>query len=43
MSMTNINIRTDSEIKSQAQDIFNSLGLDMTTMMCQLKHCKNTG
>lgn len=31
MSMTNINIRTDSEIKSKAQDIFTSLGLDMTT------------
>ena len=28
---TNINIRTDSEIKSKAQDIFASLGLDMTT------------
>jgi DNA-damage-inducible protein J len=29
--MTNINIRTDSEIKSQAQQIFEALGLDMTT------------
>lgn len=29
--MTNINIRADSEIKSKAQDIFASLGLDMTT------------
>ena len=29
--MTNINIRTDSEIKGKAQDIFASLGLDMTT------------
>ena len=31
MPMTNINIRADSEIKSKAQEIFNSLGLDMTT------------
>jgi DNA-damage-inducible protein J len=31
MSVTNINIRTDSEIKSQAQQIFATLGLDMTT------------
>jgi DNA-damage-inducible protein J len=31
MSTTNINIRTDSEIKSQAQQIFETLGLDMTT------------
>ena len=31
MPMTNINIRTDSEIKSKAQEIFSSLGLDMST------------
>ena len=31
MPMTNINIRADSEIKSKAQEIFNSLGLDMST------------
>jgi len=31
MPTTHINIRTDSEIKSKAQDIFASLGLDMTT------------
>jgi DNA-damage-inducible protein J len=31
MSTTNINIRVDSNIKQQAQDIFNSLGLDMST------------
>ncbi len=31
MATTNINIRTDSEIKAQAQAIFASLGLDMTT------------
>jgi DNA-damage-inducible protein J len=29
--MTNINIRTESEIKSQAQILFAKLGLDMTT------------
>jgi DNA-damage-inducible protein J len=31
VSTTNINIRTDSDIKSQAQQIFETLGLDMTT------------
>ena len=31
MSMTNINIRTDNETKAEAQQIFASLGLDMTT------------
>jgi DNA-damage-inducible protein J len=31
MSTTNINIRVDADIKQQAQDIFNSLGLDMST------------
>ena len=31
MPMTNINIRTDSEIKAKAQEIFFSLGLDMST------------
>ncbi|MCL1917224.1 MAG: type II toxin-antitoxin system RelB/DinJ family antitoxin [Peptococcaceae bacterium] len=31
MSITNINIRTDSEIKTRAQEIFAMLGLDMTT------------
>ena len=31
MSTTNINIRVDSEIKSQAQEVFTSLGMDMTT------------
>lgn len=29
--MTNINIRVDSELKEQAQSLFNFLGLDMTT------------
>ena len=31
MSATNINIRTDSETKARAQQIFSALGLDMTT------------
>ena len=31
MAATNINIRTDSEIKTQAQDVLAKLGLDMTT------------
>ena len=31
MSATNINIRTDNEIKTQAQSVLASLGLDLTT------------
>ena len=31
MSVTNININIDSEVKSQAQDVFASVGLDLTT------------
>ena len=31
MSVTNINIRVDSGVKGEAQDVFSSLGLDMTT------------
>ena len=31
--MTNINIRVDDEVKAQAQELFNSLGLDMSTAM----------
>jgi len=31
MSNINMNIRTDSEIKKQAQELFSNLGLDMTT------------
>ena len=31
MPATNINIRTDSETKARAQQIFSALGLDMTT------------
>jgi DNA-damage-inducible protein J len=31
MSNVNINIRTDSEVKQNAQKLFERLGLDMTT------------
>lgn len=31
MATTNLNIRTDKEIKDQAEKIFNELGLNMTT------------
>ena len=31
MSATNLNIRTDKEIKNQDEEIFNELGLNMTT------------
>ena len=31
MSKTSMSIRLDSEIKEQAQQVFNSLGMDMTT------------
>jgi len=31
MSTTNLNIRTDKEIKNQAEQIFCELGLNMTT------------
>ena len=31
MSVTNINIRTDSEVKAQAQAVLSKLGLDITT------------
>jgi DNA-damage-inducible protein J len=31
MANANINIRTDSETKTQAQQIFSKLGLDMST------------
>ena len=30
-SSANINVRVDGEIKSQAQDVFSSLGMDMST------------
>ena len=29
--MSNINIRVDNTVKKEAQDIFSSMGLDMTT------------
>ena len=31
MASTNINIRTDSEVKTQAQEVLSKLGLDLTT------------
>jgi DNA-damage-inducible protein J len=31
MAATNINIRTDSELKSNAQSVLSSLGLDLST------------
>ncbi len=31
METTNINIRTDKEIKTQAEKLFDALGLNMTT------------
>ncbi|MDR1358060.1 MAG: type II toxin-antitoxin system RelB/DinJ family antitoxin [Coriobacteriales bacterium] len=31
MSTANINIRVDADVKQRAQDIFSSLGLDMST------------
>lgn len=31
MTTTNLNIRTDTLIKEQAEEIFNELGLNMTT------------
>ena len=31
MAVTNINVRVDHDIKKEAQEVFSSLGLDMTT------------
>ncbi|MCL2007165.1 MAG: type II toxin-antitoxin system RelB/DinJ family antitoxin [Treponema sp.] len=31
MSISYINIRVDNDIKKEAQDVFSSLGMDMTT------------
>lgn len=31
MATTNLNIRTDKAVKEQAEEIFNALGLNMTT------------
>ena len=31
MAMTNLNIRTEKVVKDQAEEIFNELGLNMTT------------
>ena len=33
MAITNLNIRTDKDIKDQAEEIFNELGLNMTTAL----------
>lgn len=33
MSTSNINIRVDSEVKKQAEAIFNELGINMTTAL----------
>ena len=33
MPATNLNIQTDKEIKNQAEEIFNELGLNMTTVI----------
>ena len=37
MATTNLNIRTDKDIKDQAEEIFNELGLNMTTAINMLK------
>ena len=31
MALTNINVRVESDVKSEAQNVLTSLGLDMTT------------
>ena len=31
MSTANINVRTDAELKKQAQEVFKSIGLDLST------------
>ena len=33
MSKTSMSIRLDSEVKEQAQQVFNHLGMDMTTVI----------
>ena len=40
MATTNLNIRTDKAIKDQAEEIFNELGLNMTTAVKDLKLAK---
>jgi DNA-damage-inducible protein J len=39
MSMTNLNVRTDKELKEQAEDIFKELGLNMTTAINMFLRC----
>ena len=38
MSVSSINIRVDSQVKSQAQQLFASLGLDMTAAVNLFLH-----
>ena len=38
MATTNLNIRTDKAIKDQAEEIFNELGLNMTTAVNIREH-----
>ena len=38
MATTNLNIRTDKAIKDQAEEIFNELGLNMTTAVNMFQH-----
>lgn len=40
MSVSNINIHVDNEVKSRAQDVIASLGLDMTTAILASKYFK---
>ena len=39
MATTNLNIRTDKDIKDQAEEIFNELGLNMTTAINMFLRC----
>ena len=43
MSATNLNIRTDKEIKNQAEEIFNEPGLNMTNNNCDQYVSENYG
>lgn len=39
MATTNLNIRTDKGVKDQAEEIFNELGLNMTTAINMFLRC----
>lgn len=39
MATTNLNIRTDKEVKDKAEEIFSELGLNMTTAVNIFKNC----